>query len=93
MNIPVHLGKAKLNQIPIVGSNVALDLTGQNMNDFKWNKNIRLLIGEEGPGIDLTIEQKKKMQFILIPMSSDIESLNATVSASIAMWEWKTSTH
>lgn len=92
LNIPVYLGKIKLNQIPIIGSNVALDLTGQKINDFKWTKSLRLLLGEEGPGIDLTLEQKKKIQFILIPMSTQIESLNATVSASIAMWEWKTST-
>lgn len=93
LNIPIHLAKMKMNQIPLIGSNVALDLSGQQIHEFKWNKNLRLLIGEEGPGIDLTADQKKKVQFIIIPMSSNLESLNATVSASIAMWEWKTSTH
>jgi TrmH family RNA methyltransferase len=92
LNIPIHLGKIKMSQIPVTGSNVALDLAGQNIHEFKWNKNLRLLIGEEGPGIDLTPEQKKKIQFIFIPMSNQVESLNATVSASIAMWAWKSST-
>ncbi len=92
LNLPVYLGKIKLNQIPMVGFNVALDLEGEKIRDFKWNKNLRLFIGEEGPGIDLTPDQKRKIQFVSIPMNSMIESLNATVSASIAMWEWRSST-
>lgn len=91
LNIPIHLAKLKLNQIPLVGTNVALDLAGTSVQGFKWNKNVRLLIGEEGPGMDLTPDQQKKIQLINIPMSASVESLNATVSASIAMWQYKTS--
>ncbi len=92
LNIPVQLSPLKMNQIPIVGNHVALDLSGQNLIDYKWFKDLRLLLGEEGPGIDLTTDQKKKVTFISIPMHLGIESLNATVSASIAMWQYKTST-
>ena len=92
LNVPIHLARIKMNQIPMIGTNVALDLAGQNIHEFKWSKNLRLLIGEEGPGIDLNSDQKKRIQFIIIPMSTQVESLNATVSASIAMWAWKSST-
>lgn len=88
LNIPVYITPLKVNQLPLVGSNVALDLNGLSLKDFSWPKNLRLLLGEEGPGLDLTDEQCKKIQFVTIPTSSSVESLNATVSASIALWSW-----
>ncbi len=76
----------KINAIPITGENFALDLKGKAINTVKWPANFRLWIGEEGPGLQLTPSQKNKMNLITIPTTS-IESLNATVSASIAFWE------
>lgn len=88
LNIEIRKTPHKLNQIPIVGFNYALDLDGENLKDIIFKKNSRLLIGEEGPGLDLSTDQLKKVKKITIPMSSELESLNATVSASLAIWEW-----
>ena len=78
----------KISALPLVGENFALELHGEKIHTIKWPKNIRIWIGEEGPGLQLELSQKKKMKFVHIPTNS-IESLNATVSASIAFWEWK----
>lgn len=77
-----------LGQIPVIGENFSLDLQGRKLQNITWPKNLRLWVGEEGPGLRLTANQNKNMQFINIP-TGDVESLNATVSASLALWEWK----
>ncbi len=77
-----------VSEIPLVGENYALALFGENIGKTKWPQNLRLWVGEEGPGLKLEHSQKKNMRFINIP-TSEIESLNATVSASLAIWEWK----
>ena len=51
-------------------------------NEFAWPNNARLLLGEEGLGVPDNI---KHSQFIKIPMASGVESLNATIAASIAL--------
>ncbi len=65
----------------------ALDNSGkQTIWDADFNSPMVLLIGSEGSGI-----RKKTMEasdFILrIPMSNNVESLNASVSASVLMYE------
>lgn len=75
-------------ELNITGTNAALDLKGQLISNYKWPRNLRLWVGEEGPGLKLSVEQKKKMDFLSIP-TTQVESLNATLSASIAIWEWK----
>ncbi|MBC7419446.1 MAG: TrmH family RNA methyltransferase [Bdellovibrio sp.] len=82
--------KEKLAHLPLIGENFALELHGTNLSKVQWPKNLRLWVGEEGPGLGLTHEQKRLMQFIHIP-TSGIESLNATISATLALWEWKKS--
>ena len=77
-----------LSEIPMVGDNYALELHGESLEKVKWPKNLRLWVGEEGPGLGLALEQKKKMKFVTIP-TGPIESLNAMVSTSLALWEWK----
>jgi TrmH family RNA methyltransferase len=79
-----------LKQTPLCGKDFALDLHGKALQSIRWPQNLRLWIGEEGPGLNLTEEQTKKMRFINIP-TGPVESLNAMVSASLAMWEWKKS--
>lgn len=79
-----------ISEIPVVASNMALDLDGQVISAVTWPKDLRLWIGEEGPGLKLSADQKKKLNFVTIP-TQRIESLNAMVSASLAMWEWKKS--
>lgn len=78
----------KLSEIPVIAENFALELHGTQLHQTKWPQNLRLWLGEEGPGLQLTIEQKRQMKFVTIP-TEDVESLNASVSMSIAMWEWK----
>ena len=54
-------------------------------NVKKTDKNIALIIGNEGQGIDkeLRIVANKT---VAIPMQNNVESLNASVSASIIMY-------
>ena len=76
----------KTTTLPVIGANFALDLEGKPLQQITWPEHFRLWIGEEGPGLQTTDQQKKQFKFINIP-TQNIESLNATVSASIAFWE------
>lgn len=60
----------------------ALDSEGENLSKLAIPKNFRILIGEEGPGLGHLQNVKK----IKIP-TNHVESLNATVAASLVMWE------
>ena len=64
-----------------------LDLNGQNIYDFSWPKNIRLWLGEEGQGFKRTFQTQNK---ITIPIQG-MESLNATVAGSIAIFSYSQS--
>ncbi|WII71882.1 TrmH family RNA methyltransferase [Bdellovibrio sp. 22V] len=64
----------------------ALDMKGENVATFKWPKNIRLAIGEEGPGFSGLKGLKK-----LSVHTQSVESLNATVAASIALFSYSCS--
>jgi TrmH family RNA methyltransferase len=88
LNIPIYYTTKDTSELPLVGENYALNLHGQKVHDITWPKNLRLWVGEEGPGLKLSLEQKRKIKMITVP-TNDIESLNATVSTSIALWEWK----
>ncbi len=72
-------GIQDLNARPIV----ALDLKGETLAGFQWPQNSYLLIGEEGAGIP-TLPGVKK---ISIPIQG-VESLNATVAASLALYDY-----
>ena len=65
----------------------ALDMKGENVANFKWPKNLQLVIGEEGPGFGGT----KGLQRLSVP-TQGVESLNATVAASIALFTYANST-
>lgn len=62
-----------------------LDSTGKDLSQVIWPKDLYLAVGEEGPGWSLLGGGGQR---IAIPCSSDVESLNATVAASIALYEW-----
>ncbi len=64
----------------------ALDMKGENVGQFKWPKNVRLAIGEEGPGFS----GMKGLKRLAIP-TEGVESLNATVAASIALFSYANS--
>lgn len=61
---------------------LGLDMEGESLQGFKWPKNCHLILGEEGQGLPLSLNVKR----IRIPMAGAIESLNATVAASIALY-------
>lgn len=65
-----------------------LDMKGESIETFSWPHDMRLLIGEEGRGLpDI------KMDKLMIP-TGPVESLNATVAASLAFYKWQnTNTH
>lgn len=65
------------------GEFIVLDKTGTTLNEFRFPKNARLLLGEEGQGIPA---QLKGAQKVTIPMAQDTESLNAVVAASIVLY-------
>ncbi|NUN07168.1 MAG: RNA methyltransferase [Bdellovibrio sp.] len=65
----------------------ALDMKGESVGQFKWPKNIRLAVGEEGPGFS----GLKGLKRLAVPTSGNIESLNATVAASIAFFSYSLS--
>lgn len=65
--------------IPCVG----LDMKGIEVSKYPWPQNLYLLVGEEGPGI--TGLKLKERIMIHTP---EVESLNATVAASIAFYEY-----
>ena len=88
LKIKMSIVKKKLGELPLVGENYALELHGTELSDVKWPRNLRLWVGEEGPGLGLAHEQKRIMKFVNIK-TENIESLNATVSTSLAIWEWK----
>jgi RNA methyltransferase, TrmH family len=77
-----------INEITLCNADYALALHGESLVKTVWPKDLRLWVGEEGPGLSLEPSQKKWMKFINIP-TNDVESLNAMVSTSLAIWEWK----
>jgi TrmH family RNA methyltransferase len=73
-----------LDQALVAGSSaLVLDREGENLLNFKWPQRSFLFVGEEGPG--LPDHDLKKLH---IPMSSNVESLNAVVAASIGMFSY-----
>ncbi len=61
---------------------MALDFGGVSVPKVRWPKNLRLVVGEEGPGL----RDRKFRQTAYIPISSKIESLNAAMATSIALF-------
>lgn len=62
----------------------ALDMDGQDLRDVKLPDNLRLLIGEEGQGVPEAILPDHRLS---IPIAPAVESLNATVAASLAIYQ------
>jgi TrmH family RNA methyltransferase len=71
----------------VKGPVLALDMQGTDIAKFKWPTNARLLIGEEGQGVPTS----KSFTYLSIPMAKDVESLNATVAASVALYSYSAS--
>ncbi|MBQ9081199.1 MAG: RNA methyltransferase [Clostridia bacterium] len=69
---------------------VTADLNGENIFRFTPPEKYCLVIGNEGHGISKTVDERKAYT-ITIPMRKSQESLNAGVSAGIAMYVLKQS--
>jgi len=69
----------------IARSIMALDVEGKDLSQFSWPLNVRLLVGEEGPGQPHYPFGKR----LSIPMAQKANSLNATVAASIALYAYR----
>ena len=64
----------------------AADMGGEIIDDIQLgSENIALIIGNEGQGIDKDL-RKIADKIVAIPMQNNVESLNASVSASIIMY-------
>ncbi len=62
-----------------------LDMEGEDLAQFTWPRDAHLILGEEGQGLPPTLNIKR----LKIAMSGKIESLNATVAASIALFSYR----
>lgn len=61
-------------------------MEGKDVFASKFQKNVGIVIGNEGNGISEQI-RRLKLKTISIPMQNGVESLNASVSASIIMYQ------
>lgn len=64
----------------------ALDMDGQTYTSADLKGKIALVVGNEGKGISRLVKEKSDFT-INIPMLGEIESLNASVAASVIMYE------
>lgn len=62
-----------------------LDMEGENIRDFSWPRDLYLVVGEEGRGLPSGLALKR----LKIPMNEGVESLNATVAASLALYAYR----
>jgi TrmH family RNA methyltransferase len=69
---------------------IVLDGGGEALSKFKWPKNVRLLIGEEGQG-SKSLSKELSTKSISIE-TQGVESLNAVVASSIAMFDYRSKT-
>lgn len=66
------------------GPLIALDAGGESVFDFDWPKDLRLVLGEEGQGLPSGL----KLHRLAIPTTGAVESLNASVAASLALFSY-----
>lgn len=63
---------------------LALSSEGRSISDFIFPASFGLLPGIEGPGLP----ESWRNRALAIPMSSDVESLNASAATAIALYLW-----
>ena len=73
---------ASLNNLPLA----KCDMNGENIFTTKFDKNLGIVVGNEGQGVSEEISKLCKLS-LSIPMRGNIESLNAGVSGSIIMYQ------
>jgi len=65
----------------------ALDAGGTDLTGMDWPRDLRLVLGEEGQGVPPDLPVRR----LTIPTTGAVESLNATVAASVALFAHYTS--
>ena len=66
---------------------LALSADGQDLSRFAFPRSFGLLLGIEGPGLP----EKWKQRALAIPISPEVESLNAATATAIALYVWSQS--
>ena len=69
------------------GKVFALSMGGNSIFDTSLGKNIAVLVGNEGSGIDSSL-LKKTDNILSLPMQNGIESVNVAVAASVFVYEF-----
>ena len=64
----------------------AADMKGQNWCEVDYSGGVGLIVGSEGNGISRLVKEKSDF-LISLPMQGNITSLNASVAASVLMYE------
>ena len=78
------VNSAKLNGRRVLAAELSDDAVA--LSDCRLNKSDIIVIGNEGHGISDEISRSCS-ESVFIPISDSIESLNASVAASILLWE------
>ncbi len=58
---------------------------GENMSACQWPEHLRLMVGEEGPGLPRLPSGRR----LAIPMTASVDSLNAVVAAGMALYAYR----
>lgn len=82
-DLNTFLTELKNNNYTIYGTDV---INGSIVGEIKFSKKYAIIIGNEGKGLKSTLKNLVD-QNIYIPMSPNVESLNAGIAASIIMYE------
>lgn len=80
--LELRRGPAWTGLAQAAGPLLALDGEGEDLSGFAWPRDLRLVLGEEGLGLPPGLAVRR----LAIPTSGAVESLNATVAASLALY-------
>ena len=74
-----------IRELPEAAAWVTLDAQGESLPAFHWPKDVRLLVGEEGPGLP----PRSSGTRLAVPMADSVESLNAVAAAGMALYAYR----
>ncbi len=92
MNFSRTISFPKMELVHQFKPSYLLDLDGTSIEKFKWPQNLFLIVGEEGPGFQRLKDYKNiSSQQKITVSTANVESLNATVATSCALFAFSTS--
>ncbi|MDX6749146.1 RNA methyltransferase [Geminicoccaceae bacterium 1502E] len=80
--LELQQGPSWTGLVGAAGPLIGLDAQGEPLAGFDWPDELRLVLGEEGQGLPPDLELRR----LAIPMTGAVESLNATIAASVALF-------